>query len=109
MKGLGVANIAVALILLAVPLVALYVTAQQGNVSGIGFKILLYEPFDFAYVLLAWTLFFVVNFQGLAIRTGIRWQTLSSAVATSGILVIGWFFVTFFAVFLLHTSLGGSM
>ncbi|RFA30972.1 hypothetical protein CAI21_03075 [Alkalilimnicola ehrlichii] len=103
------ANIIVSLLLLAVPLVALYATAGPEHVDGIGFGILLYEPFDFAYVLLAWVLFFGVNFWSFVARGRSSKQAGVAAVVTSGLIVLVWFIVAFLAVAQLHISLGGQL
>jgi hypothetical protein len=84
--------------------VAEYITAGPDHVPGTGFDVLLYWPFDFAYVLLAAVLFETVNVYFIR-RTG-RSVWFGSGVAA--IVFIVWFFAAFLAVGSLHLGLGGK-
>ena len=87
------------------PLIAEWWTATSSNVPGTGFSILLYEPFDFAYVSLVTLSFIAANLHlsrlgsskvGIALAGSVAWAVL-------------WFIVSFFAVGQLHVSLGGLL
>ncbi len=92
-------------ILGAVPLVAEYATATPDNVPGTGFDILLYQPFDFAYIGMAALGVIAVN-ASAAKREG---RSITSAVGISGVAILVWFALTFLAVGQLHLSLGGKL
>ena len=91
--------------LMAIPLVAELVTAKPDDVPGTGFDVLLYQPFDFAYVLLAGALFFVANIKVSAAKD----KKLPTDLAKSVVIWLLWFFVSFLAVGQLHISLGGKL
>jgi hypothetical protein len=104
--SLIVKNGILALVTLAIPLVAEYVTASSNNVPGTGFDVLLYEPFDFAYILLVTLFFITLNVRASAFtEKGFKIQGIFIGIA----LAIGWFIVTFLAVGQLHLSLGGKL
>lgn len=105
MKSQVIANLILFVALSGVPLVSEYVTATPTNVPGTGFDILLYEPFDFAYVLLAAIFFIGTNIS----FTGKRHQSKKVGMAQGLIITIAWFVVSFLAVGQLHVSLGGKL
>jgi hypothetical protein len=91
---------------LAIPLLAEYITASPGEVPGTGFDVLLYEPFDFAYILLVTAIFVSLNIWSSALQ--IEGSKLQGALL-GVLLAIGWFFVSFLLVGQLHISLGGKL
>ena len=105
MKKRLLINILLFVVLIAVPLVAEVLTAKPDNVPGTGFDILLYQPFDYAYVILAGILF-------IALNSYISVQQQHSFLAGIGIgiaILVVWFVVTFLSVSQLHLSLGGKL
>ena len=109
MKSHCTAKVLLFVVLLLVPLFAHYATMESGSAPGIGFDILLYKPFNFAYVLMAWGLFLAIGLSELVLRDGLGLQAVSVAVATSGVVVVIWFFVAFLALAQLHLTLGGQL
>jgi hypothetical protein len=105
MKAVYVANLLLGFVLGVVPLVTELITASPGNVPGTGFDVLLYWPFDFAYVLLAAILFGVANVQ-LLHRAG---RSAWFAVGVAAVVLVAWFFLAFLAVGSLHLGLGGKL
>ena len=101
----AVHNLLIGSALLAIPLVAELQTANPTGVPGIGFDVLLYEPFDFAFVLFASIIFAILNAY-LSRKAGKNpWVG-----AKFGILVsVAWFVIAFLAVSQLHLSLGGKL
>jgi hypothetical protein len=91
--------------LLAVPLVAEVTTATSDTVSGTGFDVLMYKPFDFAYVLLAGVLFIALN-SYISVR---KHLPVWVGVGLGALLLVTWFVVAFLAVGQLHLSLGGKL
>ncbi len=91
--------------LLAIPMVAEVITATPGNVPGTGFDVLLYEPFDFAFVLLAGVLFVAGN---MYLVNQCK-ATLLAGLGIGSAMWILWFFISFLAVAQLHHSLGGIL
>ena len=93
------------LILLLAPLIGEFITATPDNVPGTGFSILLYEPFDFAYLLLAFVIFLACN----AIISNKQNKSILTSVGISLGVVAIWFIVSFLSVGQLHLSLGGKL
>lgn len=94
-----------AIIALAIPLVAEYATAHPDHVPGTGFSVLLYEPFEYAYVLLVTACFVVIN-----VRQSAKHGRHFVVGALFGIgFSILWFVIAFLAVVQLHLSLGGKL
>lgn len=92
-------------IFLIIPLIAELLTATPNNVPGTGFSVLLYQPFDFAYVFLVCIIFLIGNIVlGKAYKTPF-W--ISAGI--SFIVSAAWFIVSFLAVAQLHLSLGGKL
>jgi len=104
-KKQGRINTVLFIILLGIPLAAEYVTAKPDFVPGTGIDILLYEPFDFAYVLLAAILFISIN----VVISSRRHQSKVLGLFQGSFITIGWFIISFFAVMQLHLSLGGKL
>lgn len=100
------ANGFIALVALATPLIAEYVTATPDNVPGTGFDVLLYKPFDFAYVLLITMTFVVMNIW-ISLKT--EYDTKLQGTLLGIMFAVGWFVVCFLAVGQLHLSLGGKL
>lgn len=96
------ANIALSLILLAVP-VAAQLTAPLPN--SMGLDVLLYWPFHHALFVLALILFLALNIS-LSIKEKAR---LWRGAALGGIAAISWFSLSFLVVFQPHLSLGGQL
>ena len=94
------------MVTLAIPLVVEYVTASPNNIPGTGFDVLLYEPFDFAYILLVTVFFIALNIRASTLsEKGSKIQGIFIGIAWA----MGWFIVTFLAVGQLHLSLGGKL
>ncbi len=72
---------------------------------GTGFDVLLYRPFDFAYLLLAGLLFIGIN-NYYAFRNK---TSFFESLGLGLILLTVWFFVSFLAVGQLHIGLGGKL
>ena len=98
-------NGAIFAIFLGIPLIAEYKTATPGNVPGVGFDVLLYEPFQFAYALLV-TIFFVI---ANAYTGGKQQRNINQSVIVALLIAVLWFFASFLAVAQLHFSLGGKL
>jgi hypothetical protein len=89
-------NIVIAIAALLVPLGAELVSPE----TGLGFDILLYWPFDFAYVLLVLAAFLLSN--QLSQVAGGKFKALVVGLSY----FLGWFAISFLAVSQLHLSLG---
>ena len=89
-------NLIIAAIGLLIPILAEFISPE----TGLGFDVLLYWPFDFAYVLLVGVLFVAANLLIAKATT-----TLGSVMLGISFWV-GWFLVSFLAVSQLHLSLG---
>jgi hypothetical protein len=89
-------NLIIAAIALLIPIVAEFFSPE----TGLGFDVLLYWPFDFAYVLLVGVFFVAANVLAPKVST-----TLGS-VFLGVSFWLGWFLVSFLAVSQLHLSLG---
>jgi hypothetical protein len=98
-------NIALGLVLLSLPLIAEYWTATPQNVPGTGFSVLLYEPFSFAYPLLASLLFVVLNVNASQKVGKDKWADVIAGIFFTFI----WFVIAFLAVGQFHLSLGGTL
>ena len=92
-------------VLTAIPLIAEVSTTSSGNVSGEGFTVLLYEPFDFAYVLLAGFVFVSLNTYILATEK----KSVVPGISTGIFLLFIWFIFTFLCIVQFHLSLGGKL
>ena len=103
--SLRLANLSTFAIFLAVPLLAHYFTAKPTAGDGIGFDILLYEPFDFAYSLVVLSVFVFVKVWSPYSRASSKGVGLAISVAIFTI----WFVTSFLALGELHTSLGGQL
>ena len=97
-------NFTIFAIMAGIPLVAEYVMAKPGNVSAIGFHILLYKPFDYAYFLLT-TAIFVGSNTMIAKR---QKMPIKGAIVESLAITIAWFITSFVAIATLHHALGGQ-
>ncbi len=91
--------------LMVIPLIAEFITAKPNHVPGIGFDVLLYQPFDFAYMLLAGVLFIAVNLHTSKQGNNKVFTVIGKSVA----IWLFWFLVSFLAVGQLHLSLGGKL
>lgn len=91
------------LIGLAVPHTAELCTATSEYLPGTGFDVLLYQPFDFAFITLMGVTFLVVNLIGRGGRSPYK------SVGIGLIVWIVWFIVTFLAVGQLHITFGGKL
>jgi hypothetical protein len=89
-------NLVIGVAALLVPLTAELVSPE----TGMGFDVLLYWPFDFAYVLIIGVIFFASNFAAIDSENVFSW------VASSLGSWLCWFFVSFILVAQLHLSLG---
>ena len=99
-----VSNILIAVVLSAIPIFLHYISFTPDK-TGIGFDVLIYEPFDFAYLLLAVGVFVSVNiYHAKSVQGG-----LFSAVIESSILAVIWFVISVVALMQFHVSLGGTL
>jgi hypothetical protein len=96
------ANIALSLILLAIPVVAQLATPLP---NSMGLDLLLYFPFHYALFLLALILFLSLNMYLARKRKAGLWQ----GAALGGVAAISWFSMSFLVVAQLHLSLGGQL
>ena len=103
MKRAFIINVSAFLVLMFVPLIAELVTAKPDYVPGTGFSILIYEPFDFAYLMFSFSIFFMLNIY--LCRSSSKFRILA---ISSGITAV-WFISTFLSVGQLHLSLGGKL
>jgi hypothetical protein len=90
---------------LTIPLLAEYISATPGHVPGDGLDLLLYKPFDFAYVLLVTCLFLTINIRCSVVGR----KSVGSGLFIGIVLAIAWFIVAFLALGQLHLSLGGKL
>jgi hypothetical protein len=105
MKTETIINTSLFGILSAIPLVAEYITAMPRNVPGTGFDVLIYEPFDYAYFLMA-----IFLFMGANIASAYKQKKpIMQAIVFGGAISIAWFITSFIAVAQLHNSLGGKL
>ena len=93
------------MVLFAVPLVAEVLTATPDNIPGTGFDILLYQPFDYVYVILAGILFIALN-SYISVQ---QQRTFSTGAGIGIAILVVWFAVAFLSVGQLHLSLGGKL
>ena len=98
-------NLTLGVVLLGLPLAADFWTAAPQNVPGTGFAILLYEPFNFAYLLLACILFVALNLNSSKLIGRDKWADVISGIFFTAI----WFVIAFFAVGEFHIKLGGTL
>ena len=89
-------NLGIVIVALLIPLAAELVSPE----TGLGFDVLLYWPFDFAYALLVGGVFVVSN----QVFPAAKGAFYSLVVGLS--FWLGWFTVSFLAVGQLHLSLG---
>ena len=96
------ANIALAIILLAIPVLAQLAVPLP---NSMGLDLLLYVPFHYALFLLALILFLALNIYLSSKMKARLWQ----GAALGGIATVVWFSVSFLIVGQLHLSLGGQL
>ena len=101
----AIVNSILFLSLLAFPLIAEKSTATETYIPGTGFNVLLYEPFDFAYVLFAGCLFTVSN-SYFSTKNG---RSIWGGICIGLGLLVFWFIVAFICVGQLHSNLGGIL
>ncbi len=89
-------NFGIGIIALMIPFVAEIVSPE----TGLGFDLLLYWPFDFAYVLLVGVIFVIFNQVSKVSRGAI------ASLIVGLFFWLGWFAVSFLAVAQLHLALG---
>jgi len=92
-------------IFLAVPLLSEYLTATKSHIPGTGIDVLLYKPFNFAYVVIVGFMFVGLNVYFSAKEKLPIWYGVIIGFA----LLIMWFVFAFLAVVQLHLSLGGKL
>ena len=91
---------------ISVPPLAEYATAKPGNVPGTGFQFLLYQPFEFAYVILVTLLFLALNIWSSSLAED---GSIIQGAMLGLLCAVGWFVLSFLAVGQLHLSLGGKL
>jgi hypothetical protein len=92
-------NYVIGIVALCIPLGAELLSPK----NGLGFDVLLYWPFSYAFILFVGVVFIVANVT-VAPRDSI-FRPLATALASWS----GWFIVAFLAVTQLHLSLGGKL
>ena len=105
LKNTWYTNSVVAAVLLCVPVVVAIVARLTGNSSINGIDMLLYWPFDFAYLLVAMAIFLMVN-AGLARNLG---RSTLVGIGIGALFGVCWFVLSFLLIAQLHLSLGGQM
>jgi hypothetical protein len=88
-------------------LLAISVVAEISNSinDAAGFEVLLYQPFEFAFALLA-----VALFVGLNVYLSRKSRNIAFGGVGAGLVIaIGWFMLAFGVVAQLHISLGGKL
>ena len=98
-------NLAVFAVFSAIPLVAEFLNARRGNLPGIGFDILCYEPFDYAYFLLVLAVFITVNIN-IARR---QKSSIREAGILGAVIAVVWYITCFIAIGGYHLELGGKL
>ena len=88
-------------VLSAIPLVSELATTP----SNLGFDILLYKPFEFAYIFLAGLLFIVLNIYISILNKSTIFMGLVIGISELAV----WFLITFILVGQLHITLGGKL
>lgn len=96
------ANIALSIILLAIPVVTQLATPLP---NSMGLDLLLYVPFHYALLLLALILFLALNIYLSSKMKAKLWQ----GATLGGVATVAWFLVSFLVVGQLHLSLGGQL
>ena len=83
------------------------VVAQMSGpaTNSLGLEVLLYEPFEFAFALLALALFVALNVRVSRSGRESSWR----GVALGAVIAVGWFEAAFLLVAQLHISLGGKL
>ncbi len=109
MKQVVIVNALLAILLTAVPVVAMFVAQGQSSPSGIGFAVLLYEPFDYAYLAFAAAVFSAVNVRFAVRRWGYRAATVGVALVVSSVVTLIWFLAAVVIVAQVHSMLGGQL
>jgi hypothetical protein len=90
-------NLLILLVAFLLPVVA------QLYSLGLGFDVLLYEPFDFAYMLLVGMVLLIAN---ITQSVSVNWFQASSVAFIAWVF---WFGVTFLTVGQIHIYMGGQL
>lgn len=96
-------NAAIVVVALIIPLAAELSTATPEQVPGTGFAVLLYEPFDFAFVVLVGIVLAAAN--TINVPPLHMWKSIVIALCVW----VCWFVIAFLLVGQLHLSLGGKL
>ncbi len=96
-------NFVVFLVFLTIPILVDYLTINHSRFSGAGFDVLIYEPFDFGYVLFVWFVFGGTNV--FLFKDTSKYKVVAYSF---GITLI-WFVISFLALVQFHISLGGTL
>ena len=89
-------NLGIGFVALLIPIAAELYSPE----TGLGFDVLIYKPFDYAYALLVGIIFLVANFKFSSDRRAIN----CFVIAMSSWLA--WFVVSFLSIAQLHVALG---
>ena len=100
-----ITNIIVLIVLLSLPLWAELGTSTPEQASGAGLELLLYRPFRFAYLTLAFFVFLAINIV-ISFR---RHRSVWIGALYGIVWLLVWFSLTFLAVVELHMALGGEL
>jgi hypothetical protein len=92
-------NYVIGIVALCIPLGAELLSPE----NGLGFDVLLYRPFSYAFILFVGVVFILAN-----VTVEPR-DSIFRPLATALALWLGWFIVTFTALIQLHLSLGGKL
>lgn len=93
------------LIAASLPLFAQFLSTSYGTKSTLGFDILLYQPFSFAYILL---IFVVFNLSNLYLPWAIKKESKVRSMSEALLWTCGWFISTFLLLSQLHFILSGQ-
>ena len=91
--------------LLTLPIAADLVAKSENRESSLGLKILLYEPFHFAYPLLAVLAFAVLGWR----EARLKGNSVKVGAFAGAMIGIAWFTITFIVTLQVHFSLGGRL
>ena len=95
-------NFLLGLFIVAIPVMAHFFSGRTNPSTGIGFDVLLYKPFDFAYIIFTLILFAFINIKFR--KNNIKVSVLKSIVWSFDFLII-----SFLLLSQLHLNMGGNL
>lgn len=109
MKNKIFVNAAIALIFGAIPLVAHYLTGRENPNHGVGFNLLIYEPFQFAYLIVSGLFFIIANTFLLIKYHGQLMISILTGFGLGVFISLSWYVVVFMILVQLHVFMGGVL